>query len=153
MLRNRIPIHTPITVGRMSMLMCNFSLHEFEMHEGTVMVHPSVLVSLEQMRYDLGEQHGEEVCVRITGSTRSETYNEILGESLGWIDQGGVVSRVSRHLTRYGGIAVDFTAYRKKSGRRVAQKTVAEIAARYFDYVKGDYKDGHIHADNRNQKP
>lgn len=142
MLRNRIQISE------------HFWLHEFEMHEGTVMVHPSVLVSLEQMRYDLGEHCGEEICVRITGSTRSETYNEILGESLGWIDQkGGVVSRVSRHLTRYGGIAVDFTAHRKKGGRKVAQKTVAEIAARYFDYVKGDYKDGHIHADNRNQKP
>ena len=151
--RNKIPLHTQITIGRLSMLVSNFSLHEFEMKEGTVLVHPSVMQSLEHTRYDLGEQYEEEVCIRITCSTRSYEYNDILGESLGWIEDGGAVSRVSRHLPKYGGIAVDFVAYRKRNKRKIPQSVVAEIAARHFDYVKADYKDGHIHADNRNQKP
>lgn len=153
MQRNHIPLHTQITRGGCTYLACHFSLHEFEMHEGTVLLHPSVLVSLEQTRADLCEEMGEEVCIAITCSTRSEAHNETLGEGLGWTDQGGTASRVSRHLPKYGGIAVDFYAYRKKGKRRIPQKVVGEIARRYFDYVKDDYKDGHIHGDNRKQKP
>ena len=153
MQRNHIPLYTQITVGNMTMLAQNFSLHEFEMKEGTVLLHPSVLVSLELTRYDLGEEVGEEVCIRITCSTRSEAYNDILGESLGWIENGGPVSRVSRHLPQYGGIAVDWYAYIKRTKKRVPQKLCGDIARRHFDYVKDDYKDGHIHGDNRKQKP
>jgi len=137
----------------MLMMVSNFSLHEFEMKEGTVLLHPSVLPSLEGLRYALGEHYGEEICIHITGSTRSQAYNEILGKAQGWIDQGGTVSRVSRHLPEYGGIAVDFYAYRKKGKKRIPQKELGRLAREYFDYVKDDYKDGHVHADNRSQKP
>ena len=140
-LRNHIPISP------------HFWLHEFEMHEGTVMIHPSVIPSNESTRADLCERYGEEVEIIITGSTRSETYNEILGESLGWTDQGGLVSRVSRHLTRYGGIAEDCYARIKRTKKRVPQSVLGEIARRHWDYVKDDYADGHVHMDNRNQKP
>jgi hypothetical protein len=131
----------------------HFWLHEFEMKEGTVMIHPSVPVSLEATRADLCERYGEEVEVLITGSTRSEAYNEILGEAQGWIDNGGTVSRVSRHLPQYGGIAVDCKARIKRTKKPVPQKVLGEIARRHFDYVKDDYADGHVHADNRNEKP
>lgn len=147
--RNRIPLYTRIAIGNMTMMVQNFWLHEFEMKEGTVLLHPSVPVSLEYTRYDLCEEVGEEVCICITGSTRSEAYNEILGESQGWIDEGGTVSRNSKHLPKYGGIAVDWYAYKKKSKKRIPQKLCGEIARRHFDYVKDNYRDGHIHADNR----
>jgi hypothetical protein len=61
------------------------------------------------------------------------------------------VSRVSRHLPKYGGIAVDFYAV-YANGKRVAQKTVAKIARKYFDYVNDKYSDGHVHGDNRNHR-
>lgn len=34
--RNKIPLYTLIKVGNMLMMVSNFSLHEFEMKEGTV---------------------------------------------------------------------------------------------------------------------
>ena len=36
MQRNHIPLHTQITRGGCTYLACHFSLHEFEMKEGTV---------------------------------------------------------------------------------------------------------------------
>jgi hypothetical protein len=152
MKRNEIKLYTPITVDGRTMVTGNFFLSEFEMREGTVMVHPSVLISLEMLRYDLNAEIKRGIKIIITGSTRSEATNNDLGAKYGWIDHGGTVSRVSRHLPKYGGIAVDFYAV-YANGKRVAQKKVGEIARRHFDYVKDDYSDGHIHGDNRNKKP
>lgn len=130
----------------------HFSLHEFENNEGWCMVHPSVIVSLEAVRADMCKQYGEEVAIYITGSTRTEKRNRELAARYGYTDEGGAVSRTSKHLPEFGGVAVDFYAYKKSNGRRVSQKKLGEIARQYFDFVKDDYKDGHVHGDNRNKK-
>ncbi len=128
----------------------NFKLREFENAEGLAMVHSSVLYALEQVRRDLGIVFGETVWIYITNGVRTEADNARLGASLGWSDEGGLVSRNSRHLARYGGIAVDLIAVLARNRTRVPQEVVGKICRRYFDWVKDDYQDGHVHADNRN---
>ena len=150
---NHIKIYTQITYGGITMLQSNFWLDEFAMAEGTVILHPSIPVSLEMTRYELGIVEGEEVMLILTGSTRSKTTNNELGRRHGWAGFGGTVSKTSFHLVEKGACAQDFYAIYKKSKKRVPQKTVGKIARKYFDYVKDDYVDGHIHGDNRNQKP
>lgn len=130
MLRNRIQISE------------HFWLHEFEMHEGTVMLHPSVIASNESTRADLCERYGEEVEIIITGSTRTPKRNT---------EVGGVKN--SRHLVKFGGIAEDCYARIKRTKKRIPQAVLGEIARRHWDYVKDDYADGHVHMDNRHQKP
>ena len=153
MKRNEIKLYTPITVDGRTMVPGNFNLKEFENKNGFVMVHPSVLVSLELTRHALQEMTGSECSIIITCGTRTEAENEALGKRYGWIDEGGTVSRVSRHLSQCGGIAVDMKAVYTKNKRKVSQRKLGEAARRYFDYVKDDYADGHVHADNRSQKP
>lgn len=144
-MRNRIALYTVIDGDPVS----HFHLSEFENHDGWCMVHPSVLRSLEMTRFQLNKQFPlNPVYIIITGSTRTEAHNNELGKAFGWTDQGGIVSRNSKHLEKYGGIAVDFVA-RHGNGDRVDQKTVGNAARLFFDFVIDDYKDGHIHADNR----
>jgi hypothetical protein len=50
----------------------------------------------------------------------------------------------------YGGIAVDFYARFKQSKKYIPASKIATLCKKYFDFVKADYPDGHIHADNRN---
>jgi len=128
----------------------HFNLKEFENENGWVMIHRSVIISLTKIREELGELFGEEVEIVITDSTRTPQQLEHLGEKLGWIDEGGVVARNSKHLERFGGIAVDFYARFKQSKKRIASSSIEMICKKHFDYVKADYADGHIHADNRN---
>ncbi len=129
----------------------HFNLKEFENSKGWAMVHSSVIASLEMLRTELTKLIGEEVEIVITDSTRTEAENENLGKLYGWIDNGGKVAKDSKHLEKYGGIAVDFFARTKPNKRYIPTKLVGEIAKRYFDFVKSDYADGHIHADNRHQ--
>lgn len=121
----------------------HFKLFEFEDPEGLVMVHPSVIVSLERVRADLCTMHGADVPIRITCGVRTHQYNERLAARLGWTDEGGAVSRTSKHLPEYGGIAVDIVA------DKIGQRALGKVCRRYFDFVKDDYGDGHVHADNR----
>ena len=65
--------------------------------------------------------------------------------------KGGAVARHSRHLAQYGGIAVDLVAVVARSRERVSQSELGEICRRHFDFVKDDYGDGHVHADNRSR--
>ncbi len=51
-------------------------------------------------------------------------------------------------LETYGGIAVDFKVWLKKSQRWMPAHTVIVFAGRHFDYVKA-YDDGHVHGDMR----
>lgn len=127
----------------------HFRLREFENAEGLAMVHVSTLVSLEKVRRDLTAWAGEEVWVLVTDALRTQADLERLAARLGWTDEGGAVSRQSKHLARFGGIAVDLVAMIARTGRRVPQKTLGSICRRHFDWVKDDYRDGHVHADNR----
>lgn len=127
----------------------HFKLREFANREGVAMVHKLTLVSLERARADLCAWAGEEVMVIITDATRTQADNEALAARLGYTDQGGAVARNSKHLTKWGGIAVDIKAKVKRTGKLVPQKVLGTICRRHFDWVKDDYKDGHVHADNR----
>lgn len=127
----------------------HFRLREFENPEGLAMVHPSLLDSLERVRRDLCGEAGETVWVILTSALRTERDQARLAARLGWTHQGGLVSPNSRHLARHGGIAADLVAVVARSHERVPQKHLGAVCRRYFDFVKDDYRDGHVHADNR----
>lgn len=128
----------------------NFRLREFQNDDGIVCVHSSVIESLELLRQSLRDECGEEVWIIITGGTRTPEDNARLGARLGWTDEGGLVSRDSKHLLKYGGIAVDIVAVLKRHPHnRINQSRLGALASRYFDWVKSDYRDGHVHCDNR----
>jgi len=127
----------------------HFTLREFANKEGLAVVHPSVLVSLEAVREQLCKYEDGEVYVIITDATRTQEDLERLADELGWTDQGGLVSRNSKHLVKHGGIAVDIKAQRAKDRRPVDQQILGNVCRRHFDWVKSDYADGHVHADNR----
>jgi len=126
----------------------HFRLREFANADGIAIVHPALLYALERLREALGEALGEEILIRITSGTRTQADQVRLAARLGWTDEGGLVARDSKHLPRYGGIAADLYAV-SRSGHPVPQKVLAEHARRFFDYVKGDYADGHVHCDMR----
>ena len=127
----------------------HFRLREFENRNGLAMVHSATLLSLEEVRRELNAMAGEEVWVIVTEALRTDTDLKRLAARLGWVDQGGVVSRDSKHLAKYGGIAVDLVAVSADSRMRVPQATLGKVCRRHFDWVKDDYADGHVHADNR----
>jgi len=129
----------------------HFRLREFENPEGLAMIHATTLDSLERVRRDLCAMAGEEVWVIITDAVRTQADLERLAARLGWADQGGLVARESKHLARFGGIAVDIVAVVKRTRERVPQKTLGEVCRRHFDWVKDDYQDGHVHGDNRDR--
>ena len=74
---------------------------------------------------------------------------ERLAVRYGWTDEGGRVARRSRHLAEFGGIAADLVARVARTRAAVPQHTLGMVCRRYFDWVKDDYSDGHVHADNR----
>ena len=127
----------------------HFRLREFENGDGLAMVHGSVLESLERTRRDLCSMASEDVWLIVTDAVRTEADLERLAKRLGWTDEGGAVSRNSKHLAKFGGIAVDLVAVVKSTRARVPQRTLGAICRRHFDWVKDDYGDGHVHADNR----
>jgi hypothetical protein len=129
----------------------HFRLREFENSEGLAMVHASTLESLERVRRDLCAMCGEEVWIIITDAVRTHAELERLASRLGWTDQGGAVARDSRHLVEFGGIAVDLIAVVVRTRGRVPQRTVGGVCRRHLDWVKDDYADGHVHADNRDR--
>jgi len=129
----------------------HFNLKEFESKNGWVMIHKSVIVSLSKLREELAKIFKEEIEIIITDTTRTQEDLNYLAARLGWTDEGGLVSKNSRHLDRYGGIAVDFYARHKQNKERIPSSQIEPICRKYFDFVKADYADGHIHADNRNQ--
>lgn len=147
--QNHIRIPNPLT-GKPG----HFSMWEFENSEGMVMIHPSVIRSLELLRESLCNIVERGVAIIITDATRTRAENGRLAKDLGWSDQGGAVSRNSRHLTTWGGIAVDIRAVvnatRKYQRNPLPQTILGSHAKKFFDFVKDDYGDGHVHCDNRN---
>lgn len=127
----------------------HFRLREFENREGLAMVSPGVLWALERVREKLNTEFGEEVWVIITDAVRTDADLQRLGDRLGWIDEGGTVSRDSKHLAKYGGMAVDIVAVVVRSRLNVSQDGLGEACRLFFDWVKDDYADAHVHADNR----
>jgi hypothetical protein len=131
----------------------HFKLREFESDSGLVVIDPGLLRSLELVRRDLGRFYSRTVEIVITSGTRTLEENETLGARLGWTDQGGLVARDSMHLPHHGGIAVDLYA-RYREGNAwvvVPQAVTAQHCKMHFRFVKADYTDGHVHADNRNE--
>ncbi len=130
-------------------MVSHFKLREFENRDGLAMIHPAALTALEQTRRDLNARYGETVWILITDAVRTPADLERLAARLGWTDEGGLVARRSRHLSVFGGIAVDLVAVVARTGARVPQCELGAVCRRYFDFVKDDYRDGHVHGDMR----
>jgi len=129
-------------------LVSHFRLVEFENRDGLCMIDPRLLLGLEQLRQDLCEKYFKEISIKITCALRTHKDNENLAAKLGWTDEGGSVSRTSKHLPEYGGIAADIYAYDEQR-QNLPSITVGAIAVKYFSFVKASYSDGHIHVDQR----
>lgn len=142
--RNNIRLWTVVD-GKM---VSHFRLKEFENPDGLAVVHEQLLVALEKTRRDLCEKYERSVEVIITCGVRTQQDQERLAKVLGWADKGGAVARDSKHLPKWGGVAVDLKAV--MGGTRIPQRTLGDICRRHFDWVKDDYADGHVHADVRN---
>jgi hypothetical protein len=129
----------------------HFKLREFESEIGLVVVDSELVRRLELVRRDLCEVYRQDVQIVITSGTRTEAENEKLAKRLGWCEDGGAVARDSRHLPKYGGIAVDGYARLRQGAtwQIVPQKTLGSACRVHFAYVKDDYDDGHVHADCR----
>jgi len=126
----------------------HFRLREFLSPSGVAVVRSDLLRALEGLRKALWEAAGEEVFIHITSGTRTQADQVRLAQRLGWTDQGGLVSRTSRHLPKYGGIAADIYA-KTRSGRTIPQRELGDVCRQFFPYVKDDYRDGHVHVDMR----
>jgi len=144
--RNNVYLVNPLT-GEPG----HFRLREFENRDGIAVVHRVTLESLELVRQTLCALVGETVWVVITDAVRTQADLDRLAGALGWTNQGGAVSRDSKHLLKYGGIAVDLMAVVASTKERVPQHELGEVCRRHFDWVKDDYADGHVHADNRDR--
>jgi len=145
MSHNEIPLYTEVD-GK---LVSHFLLSEFANPIGWVILHPKVPWALEMTRAALNARHHpDRIIIRVTDCTRTQNQLERLADKLGWIDEGGKVSRTSYHSDFLGGIAVDFVAYNTTQRCNVSPVEVARIAALYFDWVKW-YSDGHVHGDFR----
>lgn len=140
-----------LTVVNDGKTVSHFKLREFENAEGLAMVHRSTLESLERVRADLGTLYGETVEVILTDAVRTAEDLKHIAAKYGWVEEGGAVARQSKHLTDYGGIAVDMIARVKRTKERVPQRTLGKICRQHFDFVKDDYADGHVHGDNRHR--
>ena len=123
----------------------HFRLREFENRDGLVMVHMELLRGLELLRADLCEAFASDVGIVVTDGVRTQGDLERLAGELGWLDEGGLVSRDSRHLAKYGGIAADI--YAISNTRVVPHAALLALARRHFDFVKG--YDTHVHVDQR----
>ena len=144
--RNNIPLLTNLD----GEIISNFKLREFENRDGLAMLHRKTLTALELTRRDLNNRYAETVWVLITSAVRTQEDQQQLAARLGWTDQGGLVARRSRHLPQFGGIAVDIIAVNARTRTRIPQHLLGAICRQHFDFVKDDYSDGHVHADNRN---
>lgn len=129
----------------------HFKLSEFESENGLVVVDPSLVQSLELTRIELERTLDKDIKVDVTSGTRTEEDNKRMAERLGWAENGGLVARNSRHLPKFGGIAADIYARYWHDGAWLAvpQAVLAKACRNHFAYVKADYVDGHVHADNR----
>jgi len=129
----------------------HFRLREFEGADGLVVVDSGLVRSLELVRRDLCERFGSDVQILITSGTRSHAENEKLAQRLGWVEDGGQVARDSKHLPEHGGIAIDcYARYLEGDVWVIVPQTTLGSACRvHFTFVKDDYPDGHVHADNR----
>ena len=79
----------------------HFRLREFENRDGLAMIHSSTLNSLELVRRDLNAMAGEEVWVIVTDALRTQADLDRLASLLGCTDDGGAVSRDSKHLAKH----------------------------------------------------
>lgn len=128
----------------------HFKLYEFEDRADghLVVLHPLTLQLLELFHLALSQNIGHLIAIIVTCGTRTQRTNNRLAKLLGWTDEGGLVSRTSKHLPNFGGIAVDCYVLDKELGLLVPTGKVSDIAMRFFDTVLDHYPT-HIHVDLR----
>ena len=117
----------------------HFNLREFQNSSGEVKLNPLLVTNLEELRSDLGG-----VSIIITSGYRSPEDNNALADRLGWIEDGGLVSRDSQHIW---GNAADIVCYDFGLHQYLSPLLVAKHAEPLFSFVK-PYK-AHTHVDVR----
>ena len=131
----------------------HFGLWEFANPDGLAIVHPTLLLGLERIRAtmnadtDLLTTPNDEIEVIVIDSTRTDKDVRRLVRKYGWTDEGGRVSRNTRHHWEHGGIAADIWARHKWSAVPVPMERLASVSRLWFDYVQV-YTD-HVHVDQR----
>ncbi len=128
----------------------HFTLCEFDdkANGNLVVLHPLTIERLEKLHLALSESMGRPIAILITCGTRTPRTNNQLAKLLGWTDDGGLVSKTSKHLPRFGGIAADLQVLDIEFGQLMPIRTVAQLAASFFDTIIDHYPT-HIHVDLR----
>lgn len=128
----------------------HFNLRELSDHNDheLVVVHPLLIGRLEQLRTDLNKRYEDEIEIVITCGTRTINSNNKLALTLGWTEEGGLVSRTSMHMPHNGGCACDLFARFASHKTRIDRIVLAHLASASFDTVISKYKQ-HIHVDLR----
>jgi len=117
----------------------HFNLREFANRKGEVKLETELVNTLEELRKAL--QHP---MIIITSGYRSPADNEELATRLGWIEDGGLVSKDSQHME---GKAADIIAYNPHTRTYISPTRVAEVASKLFSFVKA--YEAHTHVDVR----
>lgn len=117
----------------------HFNLREFQNALGQVMVDLELVNCLEELRAALGSPS-----IIITSGYRSEADNEALAKRLGWIEDGGLVSKDSQHMR---GKAADIVVYDYNLKKYLSPTVVAKQADPLFSYVSA--YEAHVHVDVR----
>ena len=128
-------------------LVSHFRASEFEMTDGRVVIDARIPALLEMVRADIHIGSGNEAAIVVTNTCRTQDDLVRLAGEYGWQENGGRVSRDSKHLVKYGGIAVDIQAYYVESGEPVPIPYLAQVCRSWFDFVKP--YDDHVHGDIR----
>lgn len=116
----------------------HFKLFEFADHNDSelVVLNPMLPRRLERVRSILCTTFQIEIIIVVNSGTRTPKSNALLAETLGWIDQGGSVSKDSTHQPEYGGIAADIQALYAATRQPVNHGNLIAAARSAFDYVK-----------------
>lgn len=116
----------------------HFKLYEFADHNDAelVVLNPMLPLRLERVRATLSTTFRTDIILVVNSGTRTPRSNALLAETLGWIDEGGSVSRTSTHQPEYGGIAADIQALFASSRAAVNHGNLIAAARSAFDYVQ-----------------
>ncbi len=129
-------------------LLGHFSLYEFQNINHIACIHKLQLERLEKLRAAISKDQGVECPIIPTSGIRTEEDNRALAVKFGWSDEDGRVSRNSKHLLRYGGIATDILVTRKGVKSYLPGAYVAQMARPIFAFIKY-YDDDSVHVDSR----
>lgn len=122
-------------------------LSQFATPSGWVMIHPTLLTKLSELRVELSRRYpGYEV--DIIEATRDVHMRQLCAlRKGGYLDQGGEAPRISYHNPEFGGIAADIVAIETATGKRMELAVLAAVAGKVFPHCY--LRPTHVHVDVR----